>query len=115
MDALDDVPVDSERDTELDRAFELWLKLVDLRRADEIMPLGPGAVYTASVVLWLLVYQRLKRSATLQTACQTSGGFGVRVVRGQQTPSPANVVVGDGNVQRCAAAAHPGSHGVVCE
>ena len=68
MDALDDVPVDSERDTEFDRAFELLLKLVDLRRADEIMPLGPGAVDTASVVLWLLVYQRLRRSATLQTA-----------------------------------------------
>ena len=38
MDALVDVPVDSERDTEFDRAFELLLKLVDLRRADEIMP-----------------------------------------------------------------------------
>lgn len=68
MDALDDVPVDAERDAEFDKAFELLLKLVDLRRADEIMPLGPGAVDTASVVLWLLVYQRLKRSATLQAA-----------------------------------------------
>lgn len=68
MDAFSDVPVDAGRDAEFDRAFELLLKLVDVRRADEIMPLGPGAVYTASVVLWLLVYQRLKRSATLQTA-----------------------------------------------
>jgi hypothetical protein len=68
MDALCDVPVNPERDAEFDKAFELLLKLVDLRRADEIMPLGPGAVYTASVVLWLLVYQRLNRSATLQTA-----------------------------------------------
>lgn len=68
MDGLGDVPVDEKRDSEFDQAFELLLKLVDLRRADEIMPLGPGAVYTASVVLWLLVYQRLNRSATLQSA-----------------------------------------------
>lgn len=68
MDAFSDVPVDAGCEAEFDRAFELLLKLVDLRRADEMMPLGPGAVYTASVVLWLLVYQRLKRSATLQTA-----------------------------------------------
>ena len=68
MDAFSDVPVDTGCEAEFDRAFELLLKLVDLRRADEIMPLGSGAVYTASVVLWLLVYQRLKRSATLQTA-----------------------------------------------
>lgn len=60
--------VNPERDAEFDRALELLLKLVDLRQADEIMPLGPGAVYTASVVLWLRVDQRLNRSATLQTA-----------------------------------------------
>lgn len=68
MDAFHDVPADADQDAEFDRAFELLLKLVDLRRADEIMPLGPAAVYTASVVLWLLVYQRLKRGATLETA-----------------------------------------------
>ena len=68
MDALRDVPVNVERDVEFDKAFELLLKLVDLRQADEIMPLGPAAIYTASVVLWLLVYQRLNRSATLETA-----------------------------------------------
>ena len=68
MDAFSDVPVEAGRDAEFDRAFELLFKLVDVRRADEIMPLGPGAVDTASVVVWLLVSQRLKRSATLQTA-----------------------------------------------
>ena len=55
MDAFSDVPVDAGCEAEFDRAFELLLKLVDLRRADEMMPLGSGAVYTASVVLWLLV------------------------------------------------------------
>jgi len=68
MDGLSDVSVSLEQNAEFDQAFELLLKLVDLRRADEIMPLGPAAVYTASVVLWLLVYQRLNRSAPLQTA-----------------------------------------------
>ena len=48
MDAFSDVPVDAVCEAEFDRAFELLLKLVDLRRADEMMPLGPGAVYTAS-------------------------------------------------------------------
>jgi hypothetical protein len=66
--AFDDVPTDPIQDSEFDQAFELLLKLVDLRRADELMPLGPGAIYTASVVLWLLVYQRLNRNCPLWEA-----------------------------------------------
>ena len=67
MDAFSDVPVDVEQDFEFDQAFQSLLKLVDLRYADELQPLGPGAVYTASTVLWLLVYQRLAPRSTLQT------------------------------------------------
>ena len=60
MDAYRDVPQDPQQDVEFDKAFELLLQLVDLRKADEMMPLGPAAVYTASVVLWLFVFQRLQ-------------------------------------------------------
>lgn len=67
MDAFSDVPVDVEKDFEFDQAFQLLLKLVDLRHADELQPLGPGAVYIASTVLWLLVYQRLAPRSTLET------------------------------------------------
>ena len=54
MNVYSDVPVDVLRDAEFDAAFGLLSELVDLRRADEMMPLGPNAVYTASAVLWLL-------------------------------------------------------------
>lgn len=68
MDAYSDVPVDVLGDDEFDAAYGLLPGLVDLRRADELMPLGPNAVYTASVVLWLLVYQRMNKGATLAAA-----------------------------------------------
>jgi hypothetical protein len=68
MDAMMDVRLNPEQEVEFDKACELLLKLVDLRRADEKMPLAPSAIYTASVVLWLLVYQRLQPQATLETA-----------------------------------------------
>jgi len=53
---------------EFDHAFELLRTLVDLREADTLAPLGSGAIYTTSVVLWLLVYQRLNQNATLEVA-----------------------------------------------
>jgi hypothetical protein len=53
---------------DFDHAVKLLLELVDLRRADVLMPLGPAAIYTASVVLWLLVYQRLNHNCSLQEA-----------------------------------------------
>ena len=68
MDAFPDVPADAVLDAEFDQAFELLLKLVDLRKADELQPFGPSAVYVTSVVLWLLVCQRLHPRSTLQTA-----------------------------------------------
>lgn len=68
MDVFSDVPADSEQALEFDQAFQLLQELVDLRQADELQPLGPGAVYLASVVLWLLVYQRLGPRSTLKDA-----------------------------------------------
>ena len=68
MDAFSDVPVNVAQESQFDQAFELLRELVDLRHADELQPLGPSAIYFASTVLWLLVYQRLEPGATLETA-----------------------------------------------
>jgi hypothetical protein len=68
MDAFSDVPVNDAQNTEFDQAFQLLLKLVDLRLADELQPRGPGAVYITSVILWLLVYQRLSPRTSLEMA-----------------------------------------------
>lgn len=68
MDVSVDGSASQEQAAEFDKAFELLCKLVDLREADKLMPLGPAAIYTASVVLWLLVYQRLNHNASLQSA-----------------------------------------------
>jgi hypothetical protein len=53
---------------EFDQAFELLSELVDLSEADEYNPMRSNAVFTSSVVLWMLVYQRLKRDASLEAA-----------------------------------------------
>ncbi len=68
MDVLSDVPVNVEQDAEFDQAFQFLLQLVDLRMADELQPLAPNAIYLNSVVLWLLVYQRLSPRSSLQAA-----------------------------------------------
>ena len=66
MKSTHEVPLDPVLDAEFDKAFELMTKLVDLRLADKMQPLGPAAVYTTSVVLWMLVYQRMHAGATLE-------------------------------------------------
>lgn len=53
---------------EFDQAFELLSELVDLSDADEFHPMRSNAVYTSSVVLWMLVHQRLKPDASLEAA-----------------------------------------------
>lgn len=53
---------------EFDRAFELLSELVDLKEADQYNPMRSNAVFTSSVVLWMLVYQRLKPDASLEAA-----------------------------------------------
>ena len=60
------VPIDAKRDAEFDRAFEVLSKLIDLRKADQLHPVGDNAVYTTSVVLWMLVYQRMHPDASLE-------------------------------------------------
>jgi len=66
--AFNDVPTDAIPEADLGKAFDFLFSLVDLRKADQMMPLGPATIYTASVVLWLLVYQRLNRNCPLWEA-----------------------------------------------
>jgi len=49
-------------------AFESLQKLVDFEEADELFPQRAHTVFTAGVVLWMLVYQRLKPDASLENA-----------------------------------------------
>lgn len=55
-------------EAEFDRAFELLVDLIDLEDADQLFEQRAHTVYTASVVLWMLVYQRLKPDASLENA-----------------------------------------------
>lgn len=56
------------QEAEFDRAFELLRSLIDLEEADQMFEQRAHTVYTASVVLWMLVYQRLKPDASLENA-----------------------------------------------
>ena len=62
------IPVDAQRDAEFDRAFELLRGLVDLSAADVEFPVRGNTVYTTSVVLWMLVSQRMNPDRSLAAA-----------------------------------------------
>ena len=62
------VSSDLARDLELAAAFNSLEALIDWPRIDEIMPLGSATVYTASITLWLLVYQGMHPRASLSEA-----------------------------------------------
>lgn len=53
---------------DFDRAFEMLSRVFDLKRADEMFPVRGNAVYGTSVVLWMLVYQRMCPDSTLEAA-----------------------------------------------
>lgn len=53
---------------DFDRAFELLRTLVDFEEADQLFAQRAHTVFTASVVLWMLVYQRLKPDTSLENA-----------------------------------------------
>ena len=53
---------------DFDRAFEMLSRVFDLKRADEMFPVRGNAVYATSVVLWMLVYQRMSPDSTLEAA-----------------------------------------------
>lgn len=49
-------------------AIAQFRTLVDPAMIDALQPCGPATVYTPWLTVWLLVYQRLHRNASLQTA-----------------------------------------------
>lgn len=61
-------PPSPQQEAEFDRAFELLVNLVDLREADQLFEQRAHTVYTASVVLWMLILQRLKPDTSLENA-----------------------------------------------
>lgn len=60
--------VDSQREAEFDRAFEWFVRAVDWDEVDDRQPTRSNAVYRSSVVLWMLVFQRLKPDKSLEAA-----------------------------------------------
>lgn len=62
------VTVDPKLDREFDKAFETLQQLVDFKLVDQMHQRRANAVYTNSVVLWMLTYQRLKPDASLEAA-----------------------------------------------
>jgi len=57
-----------QQSAEFDKAFERLSELVEMSEADIYHPMRANAVFTSSVVLWMLVYQRLKPDASLEAA-----------------------------------------------
>ena len=62
------IPIDPQQEAEFDRAFELLRGLVDWSAADREFPMRGNAVYTTSVVLWMLVSQRMNPEGSLESA-----------------------------------------------
>ena len=63
-----EVPIDPQQDAEFDRALELLRELVDWSAADRAFPVRGNAVYSTSVVLWMLVSQRMNPARSLEAA-----------------------------------------------
>ena len=51
-------------------AFELLKEWMDIEEADDFQPLGNAAVYKTSVVLWLMLFQRLNPNTSLKEAVE---------------------------------------------
>ena len=62
------VPIVPQQDAEFDRALELLREFVDWSAADVEFPARGNAVYTTSVVLWMLVSQRMNPERSLESA-----------------------------------------------
>ena len=62
------VPVDPVLDLEFDKAFAFLRTLVDFAEAERRHPSRDNAVYTTSVILWMLVFQRLNPEVSLEAA-----------------------------------------------
>lgn len=56
------------QEEEFDRAYERLQELVNFEAANDLFEQRAHTVYTACVVLWMLVYQRLRPDASLESA-----------------------------------------------
>ena len=88
---------DETQDAEFDRAFELLSELVDLREANEQFVVRENAVYQTCVVLWMLVYQRMKPDASLEAAVK-------HLIETKPDYLPDNKRVREGNLSTSSAA-----------
>ena len=88
---VSDVSTDSVRDLELAAAFDSLNGLIDWPQVDEIMPLGPATIYTASITLWLLVYQGMHPRASLSEAV-------LHLINHQPEHLPSNKRLRDGTL-----------------
>ncbi len=68
MAARHQIPASPQADVEFDKAFGLLEQLVDLSQADQLAPLRANAVSLNSVVLWMLVDQRMNPDSSLEAA-----------------------------------------------
>ena len=68
VDNRDSIEFTHLQSDEFDNAFELLSGLIDLSHANQLHPKRGNAVYTACVVLWMLIYQRPKPDASLEMA-----------------------------------------------
>ena len=55
-------------DQKLSAAYELLKQWIDINEADSFEELGAAAVYKTSVVLWMMLFQRLNPKASLKDA-----------------------------------------------
>ena len=62
------VVLSPQQEAELDRAFDCAQRLVDWTEIDRLHPRRANAVFTNSVVLLLLLYQRVRKEKTLDAA-----------------------------------------------
>jgi Transposase DDE domain len=56
--------------SQFNAAFELLKQYLDIEESDTIQPLGNAAIYTTSVVSWLMLFQRLNPNASLKQAVE---------------------------------------------
>ncbi len=94
MDAepLDPVVTDPVAELEFERAFALLRTLVYFEEVERLHPSRGNAVYTTSVVLWMLIYQRLSPEHVAGSGRETAARKPARSGADQQTGDGRNAV-----------------------
>ena len=61
---------DGRDQDQFNAAFELLKQWMDIEESDKLQPLGNATVYKTSVVLWLMLFQRLNPDSSLKEAVE---------------------------------------------